>query len=122
MIAASAGSARMKPWVGQNTTAAGAEYTIAYGLNVPGGVGQFRVLQIIQASGGAAVAVSENDLQAMLSRVWRDKGWWIGPEGAACLAALPQLLDLGLIQRGDDVVAFNTGSLEKYLPSLRHLL
>ena len=46
----------------EDTTAAGAEYTIAYGLNVPGGVGQFRVLQIIRASGGAAVAVSVGSL------------------------------------------------------------
>ncbi|NRB71469.1 MAG: pyridoxal-phosphate dependent enzyme, partial [Xanthomonadales bacterium] len=102
--------------------AAGAEYTIAYGLNVPGGVGQFKVLQIIRASGGDAIAVSEEALQATLSEVWHSKGWWLGPEGAACLAALPQLLDQGLIQAGDEVVAFNTGSLEKYLPSLRHLL
>ncbi len=106
----------------EDTTAAGAEYTIAYGLNVPGGVGQFKVLQIIRASGGDAIAVSEEALQATLSEVWHSKGWWLGPEGAACLAALPQLLDQGLIQAGDEVVAFNTGSLEKYLPSLRHLL
>jgi threonine synthase len=53
---------------------------------------------------------------------WRETGWWIGPEGAACLAALPRLLDERLIRPGDEVVVFNTGSLEKYLPSLRHLL
>jgi hypothetical protein len=27
-----------------------------------------------------------------------------------------------MIRPGDDVVVFNTGSLEKYLPDLRHLL
>jgi threonine synthase len=96
--------------------------TLAYGVNVPGGVGHFKVLEIIRASGGAAIAVSENDMQAMLSKVWRDKGWWVCPEGAMCLAALPQLLDQGLVRGGDEVVAFNTGSLEKYLPDLRHLL
>jgi threonine synthase len=30
--------------------------TLSVGLNVPGGVGHFKVLQIIRASGGAAVA------------------------------------------------------------------
>lgn len=96
--------------------------TISAGLNVPAGVGQFRVLQIIRASGGAAVAVSEADTARELSTVWRERRHWISPEGAACLAALPQLLDRGLLRRGERVVAVNTGSLEKYLPELRHLL
>jgi threonine synthase len=96
--------------------------TISTGLNVPAGVGQFRVLQIIRASGGAAVAVSEADTARELSAVWRERRHWISPEGAACLAALPQLLDRGLLKRGERVVAVNTGSLEKYLPNLRDLL
>jgi threonine synthase len=99
-----------------------AAYTIAYGLNVPAGVGQFKVLDIVRRSGGTAVAVPEKDIEATLSRVWRDKGWWISPEGAACLAALPVLLETGQVRPGEEVVSFNTGSLEKYLPSLRHLL
>lgn len=105
-----------------DTTAAAAGHTLAVGLNVPGGVGHFRVLQIVRESGGAALAVSEADIAAELSRTWREKRWWISPEGAACLAALPQLLDRGLLTRGERVVAVNTGSLEKYLPSVRPLL
>lgn len=96
--------------------------TLAYGVNVPGGVGHFKVLSIIRESGGAAIAVAENDIHEALSTTWKDKGWWICPEGAACVAAIPGLVDNGLIQAGDKVVAFNTGSLEKYLPDLRHLL
>jgi threonine synthase len=96
--------------------------TLAYGVNVPGGVGHFKVLKIIRASGGAAIAVAEDDIHRTLSRVWKEKGWWVCPEGAACLAAIPRLLEDGLIKPGDEVVAFNTGSLEKYLPDLRHLL
>ncbi len=99
-----------------------AGHTIAYGLNVPGGVGQFRVLDIVRRSGGTAVAVPEADIERTLAETWADTHWWIGPEGAACLAALSRLLDEGMIRSGDDVVVFNTGSLEKYLPSLRHLL
>ena len=87
-----------------------------------GAAGHFRVLEIIRESGGAAVAVSEDDIAAEVSRRGRDHHDWIGPEGAACLAALPQLMDRGLIKRGDNVVVVNTGSLEKYLPALRHLL
>lgn len=106
----------------EDTTVVTAGNTLAFGLNVPGGVGHFRVLQIIRASDGAAVAVSEADMAAELQRVWQDKRWWISPEGAACTAALPQLLDRGLVKRGERVVAVNTGSAEKYLPALRHLL
>lgn len=105
-----------------DTQARGGTGTLAFGLNVPAGVGHFRVLEIIRASGGAAVAVAESDICAELSRVWRQIHWWISPEGAACLAALPQLLDRGLLKQGERVVAVNTGSAEKYLPALRHLL
>ena len=93
--------------------------TLAFGLNVPAGVGHFRVLQIIRESGGAAVAVDEASMLGELQRVWRSKRWWISPEGAACLAALPQLLDRRLIVSGERVVVVNTGSAEKYLPQLR---
>lgn len=106
----------------EDTTAVVAGSTLATGLNVPGGVGHFRVLQIIRASGGAAVAVDEADLAAALQQVWRARRDWISPEGAACLAALPQLLDRGLLRSRERVVVVNTGSLEKYLPALRHLL
>lgn len=106
----------------KDTAPADAGQTLAYGLNVPGGVGHFRVLEIIRRSGGAALAVDENDMQRALTALWRAEHGWVGPEGAACFAALPQLLDRGLVRPGERVVAFNTGSLEKYLPELRHLL
>ena len=73
-------------------------------------------------AGGAAVAVAEQDILQTLSQVYREKGWSICPEGAACLAAIPRLVEDGLIKPGDKVVVFNTGSLEKYLPDLQHLL
>lgn len=105
-----------------DTTLVVAGSTLATGLNVPGGVGHFRVLQIIAASGGAAVQVSEAEIAAEFSRLWRERQEWISPEGAACLAALPQLLDCGLLRKGERVVAVNTGSARKYLPELKHLM
>lgn len=105
-----------------DTTALAAGETLAFGLNVPGGVGHFRVLQIIAASRGAAVAVSETDIAREFAWLWRARPWWIGVEGAACTAALPQLLERGLLKRGERVVVVNTGSAEKYLPALRHLM
>lgn len=105
-----------------DTVAAEAGSTLAYGLNVPGGVGHMEVLRIIRESGGMAIAVQEQDIHETLSEIWRQKRWWLCPEGAACLAAIPALLDDEMILRGERVVVFNTGSLEKYLPELRHLL
>ncbi len=106
----------------QDTIAVTPGHSLAYGINVPGGVGHFRVLEIVRESDGAAIAIPEIEIHQVLSSIWKEKGWWICPEGAACLAAVPRLLDLGMIVRGDEVVVFNTGSLEKYLPEIRHLL
>jgi threonine synthase len=106
----------------EDTVPATAGSTLAYGLNVPGGVGHFKVLQIIRDSGGMALAIPENEIHDTLTDVWKSKRWWLCPEGAACIAAIPRLLDHGMIKPADKVVAFNTGSLEKYLPALRHLL
>jgi threonine synthase len=92
--------------------------TLAVGLNVPGGVGHFRVLQILRASGGGAVAVGEAEMAATHGRARRELGLALGPEGAACLAALPQLVSAGLVRAGERVVAVNTGAAEKYLPDV----
>ncbi len=105
-----------------DTVPADAGETLAYGLNVPGGVGHFKVLQIIRESRGAAIGVPEAEIHRSLSADWHENHNWLCPEGAACLAAIPRLLDERMIRPGEDVVVFNTGSLEKYLPQLRHLL
>jgi len=105
-----------------DTVPATAGHTLAFGVNVPGGVGHFRVLEIIRESGGAALAVDEQAMLGTLQSIWRSKGWWLCPEGAACIAALDELVDREAIKSGETVVVFNTGSLEKYLPELRHLL
>lgn len=96
--------------------------TLATGLNVAGGVGHFRVLEILYESEGHAIAVSEEALAEAFQEVYRAKGWWITSEGAACLAALEPLTENGVIEAGDEVVVFNTCSLEKYLPAMRHLM
>jgi threonine synthase len=89
--------------------------TIAVGLNVPGGVGHFRVLEILRDSGGGALAVPEAAIAAVLREAPEVLGMGLAPEGAACLAALPQALDAGLIRAGDQVVVVNTCAADKYL-------
>lgn len=96
--------------------------TICTGLNVPGGVGHFRVLDIIRASGGCAIVIEEADTAATFQQLWRDTGWWICPETAACFAALPRLVEERYLRANERVVIVNTASFEKYLPNVRHLL
>ncbi|MEM9304880.1 MAG: threonine synthase [Pseudomonadota bacterium] len=97
-------------------------FTMATGLNVPGGVGQFEVLRIIRESGGTAVSIGEDEMAAVMRDLWFRRHWWICPEGAACVAALKPLADRGMVKADDTVVVVNTGSLEKYLPELREYL
>ncbi len=106
----------------KDTTAVDPGATLATGLNVPGGVGHFKVLEIIRKSNGGAIAVTESEIEKFLTQTYREYGIWICPEGAATLAAIKPAIASGLITEGDNVVAFNTGSFEKYLPDVKHLL
>ncbi len=65
---------------------------------------------------------SDEAIAATIRTEWRDRRFAWSPEGAATLAALPELADRGLIRPGDRVVLVNTASAEKYLPSIRMLL
>lgn len=105
-----------------DTTAVDPGVTLATGLNVPGGVGHMKVLEIIRSSKGSGIAVDEAAIASNLSQIYHDYGIWICPEGAATVAALESAVKQGLIQQGDNVVAFNTGSFEKYLPNVKALL
>ena len=67
-------------------------------------------------------AVPQADLAAELGREWRRTHGWLSPEGAACVVALPQLLERGLVKRRERVVAVDTGSAAKYLPVLHQML
>lgn len=95
--------------------------TIATGINVPGGVGQKAVLRIIRASLGSAIAVSEDDMVKVSKEIFKQFNMWICPEGAACVAALTQAKQSGLVKTSDRIVCFNTGSAEKYLANLHHI-
>jgi threonine synthase len=101
-----------------DTRAAAAGHTMAVGLNVPGGIAHFRVLEILRASGGGAFAVDEAEMREAFGAARSALGMELCPEGAACLAALPRVLEAGLIRAADRVVVVNTCAPEKYLPDL----
>jgi len=95
--------------------------TIATGLNVARNLGHINVLRIIRESGGCALAISDEAIREVIRTEWRERRFAWSPEGAATLAAVPELADRGMIRKGDRVVLVNTASPEKYLPPIRDL-
>jgi threonine synthase len=67
------------------------------------------MLQILRASGGAAVAVTDEALTEGARRLADDEGIPAGTEAGAAVAALPLLLESGVVTPGDRVVCFVTG-------------
>jgi threonine synthase len=105
----------------EDTIATDGGSTIATGINVPGGVGHKAVLRILTQSGGGAISVSEEQIALHVKGLYQKFGIWISPEGAATVAALAQAKSLGLVGINQNIVCFNTGSAEKYLPNIREL-
>jgi threonine synthase len=93
--------------------------TIASGLRVPKALGDFLILQAIRESGGTAVAASDEEIMAEARALAADEGIFAAPEGAAALCAVRKLAKQGWIKPDEVVVAYNTGSGYKYLPSWR---
>lgn len=89
-------------------------HTDASGLRVPKPYGDYLILDILRKSGGAAVAVSDDDIFASLKDWAAQEGVLLSPEGAAATAAYEHLLATGQLTQEDRVVLFNTGSGNKY--------
>ena len=89
--------------------------TVASGLRVPKAIGDFLILDAIRASGGTAIAVTDDELVEAVGEIGAAEGIFCAPEGAACLPALRKLIEDGSVKEGETVVLFNTGSGVKYL-------
>jgi threonine synthase len=89
--------------------------TYASGLRVPGAVGDFLILRALRESGGGAVAVADHVMAEWVAKLGADTGIFAAPEGGATAAAVPMLIERGLIAPDDEVVLFNTGSGLKYV-------
>ncbi len=88
--------------------------TVADGLRVPAAVGDFLILRALRASGGTAIAVSDQEMLDYAREMGRYTGIFPAPEGAATLVAQVKLLEQGWIKPDETVVLFNTGSGLKY--------
>lgn len=94
--------------------------TVASGLRVPKAIGDFLILDAIRASGGTAVAVTDEELVAAVKEIGAAEGIFTAPEGAACLPALRKLIADRAVSGGETVVIFNTGSGIKYIEAFDH--
>ena len=75
--------------------------TIAAGLLVPAPLGGRLILRALAESGGAAVAVSDEEIIRAQQQLATSEGVDAGPEGGATLAALALLQESGTIAPDD---------------------
>jgi threonine synthase len=88
--------------------------TVAFGITVPKALGDFLVLEAVRATGGTAIAVSDEELLAEQQELAAREGTFICPEGAACMAAAKRLRESGRLGDDDVTVVLNTGMGLKY--------
>ena len=88
--------------------------TVATGIRVPSAVGDFLILRAVRDSGGAAIAVDEQDILQAVEDAARDDGMLLCPEGGAVLAGWRSALDRGLVGRDERVLLFNCANGNKY--------
>lgn len=88
--------------------------TFAAGLRVPKPYGDYIILDILEKSGGKAIASPDDVILESILDYARNEGIFLSPEGAAATAAYDQLLKAGELKPTDKVVLFNTGAGLKY--------
>ncbi|HTY41410.1 MAG TPA: threonine synthase [Thermoanaerobaculia bacterium] len=89
--------------------------TYASGLRVPKAFADYLILADVRASGGTAVAVSDDAMRRACDEIGAAEGLFAAPEGGAVWAAAKDLLARGFLKASERVVLFNTGSGFKYL-------
>lgn len=95
-----------------------AQASIANGLAVPNPFGEKIILNILRASGGKPVSVSDPEMQRRTRELARQEGILAAPEGGALWAACLQLRNDGYIEADEKVLLLNTGSGYKYLENI----
>jgi threonine synthase len=97
--------------------------TVATGIRVPSAVGDFLILRAVRESGGAAIAVEEQDIMQAVEDAARDDGMLLCPEGGAVLTGWRDALERGLVTRDETALLFNCANGNKYplTDASRHL-
>ena len=108
----------VKAWLEKAATTASWEHPVTHaaGLRVPAPFAGRQILEVLRATNGRAIAVSEAaiaDAQCLLARL---EGLWTAPEAAAAVSALGALKDYGDLSADLRIVLILTGSGIKYVP------
>ncbi len=88
--------------------------TEAWGLRVPGALGDFLILRALRASGGGAIAVTDEAMRAAAAELGAREGLDASIEGGATLAAARRLRAAGALRERETVVLFNTAGALVY--------
>ncbi|WP_174236212.1 threonine synthase [Euzebya pacifica] len=102
------GAETAEPWADPSTRASG--------LRVPSAIGDRLILSALRESEGTAVAVPEQEIDAVQRLAGRRGVGYVSPETAAALAAVASLADEGWLAANERVVVFDTGIGHKYPP------
>jgi threonine synthase len=102
-----AGDDRSTPWLNPTTTVPG--------LRAPRVLADVLCLRAIRESHGTAIAVPDAAMFAAQREAGAAEGLAFCPEGAACIAALRQLVARGAVDRDERIVVFNTATGLKYV-------
>lgn len=89
--------------------------TVAPGVRVPIAIGDYLILDAVRASGGTAIAVSDEDLLKATQRTSSTEGIHVSPEVGAAVSAAEKLRADGFLRESDRVVVFATGSGLKHV-------
>jgi len=100
------GDVAAEPWTDARTA--------AWGLRVPGALGDFLILSSLRESGGGAVAVDDDAMSLAARELSSVEGVNASIEGGATLAAARVLRSNGVLRDGETVVLFNTGGMLTY--------
>ena len=76
------------------------------------------MLEVLLASGGLPIAVSDQEMIAGVKEIARLEGLLISPEGAATWIALQKLVAKGIVSASEEILLLNTGSGYKYLENI----
>ena len=101
-----AGADHAEPWADA--------HTIAHGIRVPAAIGDFLILRAVRESGGFAIAVTDEAIEAARAEVAHAEGLLLCPEGAATYAAYCQALSDGRVGRDESALLFNCATGLKY--------
>ena len=90
-------------------------HTYASGLRVPKAHADYLILQILRASNGHAVTVTDDEMRRGVVELASHEGLFAAPEGGAAWEAVKKLVAQGKVGGDERIVVFDTGTGYKYV-------